>query len=207
MNVAVLVVALVLAVANWVSRLRDDARLEQWTKPLTTIAVIGIALVSGAPQEQITVAVVALALCLAGDVALLPAVDRFVVGLGAFLLGHLAFIVLFLLYGLDMIRLSGIALVAAGLLIATVGSVIVKAAAVRDPALRKPVLAYLCVISAMAAVGWGTGMPWVIAGSTLFVVSDSILGWRQFVRSKPWMPVAVMVTYHLAIISLALSLW
>lgn len=173
MNVALLVVTLGLAVANWVSRWRDDARLEQWTKPLTTIAVIGLALVSGAPQEQVTVAVAALTLCLVGDVALLPAVDRFVVGLGAFLVGHLVFIILFLLYGIDQVSLIGIALVAAGLLIATVGNVIVRSAAVRDPGLRKPVLAYLCVISAMAAVGWGTAMPLVIAGVTLFVISDS----------------------------------
>lgn len=207
MNVALLVVTLLLAATNWWSRLRDDARLEQWTKPLTTVAVIGLALVSGAPTEQVVVATIALALCLVGDIALLPAVDRFVVGLGAFLLGHLAFIVLFVQYGIDAPTLSGIALVLAGLLIATVGAVIVKSAAVRDPGLKKPVLAYLCVISAMGAVGWGTGEPWVIAGATLFVVSDSVLGWRQFVHSRPWMPVTVMVTYHAAIVSLALSLW
>ena len=44
-----------------------------------------------------------------------------------------------------------------------------------------------------------TGLPWVIAGTTLFVVSDSILGWGQFVHRKGWMPVAIMVTYHGAI--------
>jgi uncharacterized membrane protein YhhN len=69
------------------------------------------------------------------------------------------------------------------------------------------VLAYLVVISSTAVVGWSTAMPWVIAGTTLFVVSDSILGWREFVSQKPWMPLAVMVTYHGAIASLALSLW
>ena len=114
---------------------------------------------------------------------------------------------LFANYGFDAPLAAGLALVAAGLLIATVGAVIVKAATHQDRALRGPVLAYLCVICAMAAAGWATGTPLVIAGSTLFVVSDSILGWRRFVRERPWMDVAVMVTYHLAIGSLALSLW
>lgn len=82
-----------------------------------------------------------------------------------------------------------------------------RAAAESAPELRLPVVAYLGVISAMAVCGWATGRGWVIAGTTLFVVSDSLLGWRQFVRSHAWMAVAVMVTYHAAIVSLALSLW
>ena len=44
-------------------------------------------------------------------------------------------------------------------------------------------------------------------GTLLFVISDSILGWARFVRSEPWMPLAVMFTYHGAIGLLALSLW
>ena len=67
--------------------------------------------------------------------------------------------------------------------------------------------AALLVISAMTIVGWSTGQPWVIVGSTAFVVSDSVLGWRQFVRPAPWMGPVVMVTYHGAIAALALSLW
>jgi uncharacterized membrane protein YhhN len=83
----------------------------------------------------------------------------------------------------------------------------VQGAAFADRALQKPVLAYLVVIMAMAVVGWSTTMPWVIAGTTLFVISDSILGWHQFVGQKKWMSPAVMITYHGAIAALALSLW
>ena len=35
----------------------------------------------------------------------------------------------------------------------------------------------------MTVCGWATGRGWVIAGTTLFVISDSLLGWRQFVRA------------------------
>jgi hypothetical protein len=41
------------------------------------------------------------------------------------------------------------------------------------------------------------GNAWAIAGAALFVTSDAVLGWRQFVGQAAWMPVTVMVTYHL----------
>ena len=69
-----------------------------------------------------------------------------------------------------------------------------------------PVGIYLIVILAMAAVGWATGRAVVLVGTTAFVVSDSILGWEAFVRRNRWQPLAIMVTYHVAITSLALAL-
>jgi len=195
------------ASANWWSRWRDSNRIEAWSKPLTTVLVIALALASGAPSSRIIVAVIALVLCLAGDVALMPAIDKFVVGLASFLLGHVVFIVLFAQYGMDHALLGAIALVGVVVLAATAGRRIVRGAATEDAALRIPVLAYLAVISAMAVCGWATGRPWVIVGSALFVLSDSLLGWRQFVREHSWMAVAVMVTYHGAIAALALSLY
>lgn len=207
MQVALLIATALAAVINWWSRIRGNAAVETWSKPLTTVLVIGIALVSGAPTDQIVVAVVALALCLLGDVFLMSVVDKFVFGLASFLLGHLVFIVLFVKYGLESTTLAGLALVLAALLGASVGRVIVQGATFADRTLQKPVLAYLVVIMAMAIVGWSTAMPWVIVGTTLFVISDSILGWHQFVGQKRWMSPAVMITYHGAIAALALSLW
>ena len=207
MKIALLVVTVLVMFVNWWSRWRGDDRVEQWAKPLATIGVVGLALVSGAPTAQIVVASIALTLCLGGDVALMPAIDKFVVGLASFLLGHLVFIILFIQYGLTEPALAGVAVILAGVLVATTGLTIVRAAAVQDRALQLPVLAYLLVISVMAVFGWATANPWVIAGSALFVLSDSLLGWRQFVRSHDWMAAAVMVTYHGAIASFALSLW
>lgn len=192
-------------VTNWWSRVGTRPRVELVSKPLATVGTIGMALVSGAPHHTITWAVIALGLCLVGDIALLPAVDRFVVGLGAFLAGHLAFIVVFVKVGAHHPRWGGLALIALALMITTVGRVIVFS--VSEPSLRKPVLGYLVVISAMACVGWATANPWIAVGSTAFVVSDAVLGWGQFVREKRWMPITIMVTYHIAIGCLALSLW
>jgi uncharacterized membrane protein YhhN len=195
------------ATANWWARLRGSTRVEVLAKPLTTMLAIGLALANESPTGQVATAVIALGLCLHGDIALMPAVDKFVLGLASFLLGHLVFIVLFAQYGMSHLGLGAVALGLVVVLVATAGRHIVSHAAAADPGLRIPVAAYLSVISAMAVCGWATGQGWVIAGTTLFVVSDSLLGWNRFVRSHAWMDAAVMVTYHGAIVSLALSLW
>jgi hypothetical protein len=83
------------AVCNWYFRVRPNDLGELITKPLTTVGAIAIAALAGGPHSATIVAVIALVLCLIGDVALLPAVDQFVVGLASFLLGHIAFIVMF----------------------------------------------------------------------------------------------------------------
>lgn len=200
----VLTAVILLAGLNWWSRVNGDGRLEEWTKPMVTVLVILLALVLNASGAATAWCVVALVLCLVGDVALLPRVDRFVVGLGAFLFGHLAFIGMFVSLGLDRWALAVPALVAVVLLGATIGRRIVVGAAPRS--LDVPVRAYLAVISAMAVIGWATGRTWIMIGSVAFVASDSVLGWRQFVHARAWMPVTIMATYHLALVALTLGL-
>lgn len=206
-STTVLVVIVVAAGINWWSRAIASDKVEAWSKPLVTTLVIVLAATVDAPVDQRVVTVVALLFCLGGDIALMPAIDRFVVGLASFLLGHLVFVTQFVLQGLDNPALGAIAAVLTIALVSTVGRRIVAGAATSDRALRVPVSAYLLVISAMTVVGWSTGRPWLVVGSTAFVVSDSVLGWRQFVSTsdRRWMSVTVMVTYHLAITGLALG--
>ena len=204
MFVVALIVAGVLALANWWSRHTDDVRLEMISKPLTTIAAIGVALTADGPGDATAAAVAALVLCLLGDVALLPAVDKFVAGLAAFLFGHIAFIGMAGYIGLRSWTLAGIAMVASALVAALYGVQILRGAMMQK--LQKPVAMYLLVISAMCVFGWATKNWLVCLGSAAFIVSDTILGWRTFVNETKWSPVAIMVTYHVAIISLAASL-
>ncbi len=207
MPVLLLTATALCALANWWSRITNSDRIETWAKPLTTMFVIGLALANESPTGQVATAVIALVFCLWGDIALMQPIDNFVLGLASFLIGHVVFIALFALYGMPHVVLGAIALALMVALAATAGRRIVNGAVAKDPALRIPVVAYLVVISAMTVCGWATGRGWVIAGATLFVISDSLLGWRAFVRERSWMSVAVMVTYHGAIVSLALSLW
>lgn len=203
MTLACIATAIV-AIANWYSRWKGDDRVELISKPLTTVGAIAIAALADGPRPATIATIIALALCLIGDVALLPAVDRFVVGLAAFLLGHIGFIVMFVLRGFDRWWIAGVAIAGCALLLGTVAVPIVRGATVKRFGI--PVRAYLVVISSMCVLGWATGNWLITLGATAFIISDSILGWGQFVAERKWMHVAIMVTYHVAIVSLALSL-
>lgn len=194
----------VLALANWWSRWKQSDRVELVTKPLTTVGAIVIAATAGGPHGATVVAVIALGLCLVGDIALMPVIDRFVVGLAAFLLGHVAFVVMFAELGFDRWPLAGVAIAGCALLLGTVAVPIVRGAATKGFGI--PVRAYLVVICGMCIAGWATGNWLIMVGSAAFIVSDTILGWGQFVAEKSWTHVAIMVTYHTAIVALALSL-
>jgi uncharacterized membrane protein YhhN len=131
---AVLGAAIVAALFNWGARLRRNQGLEAVSKPLTTVLVIFVAIVGVADDVQTAIAFAALALCLVGDVALMPMFDAFVTGLSAFLLGHLVFIALFFQYGFDSPPLGAAAAVLAIALAATVGKQIVDGAGDTTPA-------------------------------------------------------------------------
>ena len=161
---------------------------ELWSKPLTLIALIGVA-VSLDPTDPTVRAwfVVALVCSLAGDVLLLDD-RRFVFGLVAFLLGHLAYTAGFIAADDWRWWACLAALGAVALLIATAGRRIVAAARRDDPTLGGAVLAYLVIISSMAVAAAAAGNAWAIVGAALFVASDTILGWRRFVATSAWMP-------------------
>ena len=202
--IIVFIATAVAAVCNWYSRWKDVDRLEVITKPLTTVGAIAIAATADGPHSATIAAVVALALCLIGDVALMQVVDKFVVGLAAFLLGHIAFVVMFALRGFDRWTIAGVAIVGCAVLLGTAAMPIVRGASAKGMGI--PVRAYLVVISTMCVLGWATGNWLIMLGASAFIISDSILGWGQFVAERKWMHVAIMVTYHVAIVSLALSL-
>jgi uncharacterized membrane protein YhhN len=206
MQAAVLTGIGLVAATNWWSRYRPGDRLEVVTKPLATLLVIALALLVDAnPSGARPWFVAGLVFCLAGDVALLPVVDKFIVGLGAFLVGHALFIIGALVIG---VRLPWVVGAAVGALLhtATIGRAIVRSVRSNKPALGVPVVAYLAVIAVMATLLIGTGRPWAVFGAMAFVVSDSILGWNRFVRNVPSAPVLIMVTYHAALVGLALGL-
>ena len=201
------VVFAIAAGANWWSRWTDNRTVELWSKPLALIALIGVA-VTLDPADPAVRAwfVVALVCSLAGDVFLLDGDRRFVPGLVAFLLAHVAYTI-----GLVVAPAWSWAGFAAGValtvvLASTVGLRIVRAARRSEPVLGPAVSAYLVAISLMFCAAAASGNWWAIIGAGLFVASDSVLGWRQFVGSARWMPVTVMVTYHLGQAGLVASL-
>lgn len=205
---AFLAVALVLAAAfgNWTAVASDNKGLEYLCKPAVVLLLIALALVLD-PRDPTarTWFVVALVLSLAGDVFLMLPRDLFVLGLGAFLLAHLAYVVGMVAGGVQAGRLlAGVVLVAIGILV--VGTQVTRAAYATEPSLVVPVMAYIGVISAMVVAAVGAGEPLAVAGALLFYASDALIAWRRFVREYTWSPVVIIVTYHLAQLGLVLSL-
>lgn len=202
-----LVAAALFAVANWWSRWAQHRPTELWSKPLTLVALIGAAIALDPSDPTVRVwFVVALVLSLAGDVFLLGDDHWFVPGLAAFLAGHLAYVVGFVLA--EPWRWWSFALtwIGLGALAVTIGRRIVAGAVARRTQLRVPVATYLGVISLMVAAAAAAGNAWALGGAILFLASDTVLGWRQFVAPRSWMPVTIMVTYHLGQAALVISL-
>ncbi len=191
------------AVANWWSRLRHDDRVEAWSKPLVTIAMIAAALtIHASPSSARVWFALGLVACLLGDVALLPAVDRFIVGLGAFWVGHAIFCIGALTVGVHR-AWTVVPVVALSLGVGVfAGPRIVRGSGSLAPA----VALYLGVIVVMAVLVGATGRIAGMVGAMAFVVSDGVLGWNRFVREERWANVTVMMTYHLALAGLVMTL-
>ena len=180
---APLVVAAVAAVANWVavwSGGRTGLTIERIAKPVVVLALITVASLAPVPSPMAEAVrpwlVAGLAASLVGDILLLPP-GRFVPGLTAFLVAHLAYLAAFLLVGGEPGWLV-VGLIAGALVAVTVGRVLLRAA--RASGLGVPVAAYLAVITLMAVAATWTGEPAAVAGAWLFVSSDALLGWGRF---------------------------
>jgi uncharacterized membrane protein YhhN len=196
------------AVLDWIAVQLRLKPLEYVAKPLTMVVLIGAVLAmdtsSGTARNYFLAALV---LSMIGDIFLmLPDRERwFVFGLGSFLLGHLAYIP-----GLWLLGISVPPLVVGAILvllaIGTLGLHIVKSVRVQEPKLAPPVALYLSVISAMVASAIGTGRAIAIVGAVLFYCSDALIAWNGFIKEYPWGRLAIIVTYHVAQVCLALSL-
>jgi uncharacterized membrane protein YhhN len=188
-----------LALVDWYAVARGDRRTETWAKPATLVALIGVALVLGATDSSAGLwLLVGLVLGLTGDVFLLGESDtRFRLGLAAFLVGHLAFVVSFTRLGLDPPGWQWGAWIVLFLCLIATRRVVPATFLRGGRALAFPVALYTVVIGAMVIVAFDTGQPTIAIGATVFAASDSILAVNRFVEPRPWAPVAVMVTYHL----------
>lgn len=193
----------VTAVLDWGAVARRAKAVEIVFKPLTLVFLIAAALVLDPTSETRRAwFVAALVLSLAGDVFLMLPKDLFVHGLSSFLVAHLAYIAGFAsdLPGAPALVASALVVMIA---LATVGVRVARAAPSR---LRPPVVAYMVVLSAMVALALAGGPGPAAAAGILFYVSDALIGWRRFIDDRPWMPVTIIVTYHLAQAGFVLSL-
>ncbi len=208
-----IVVALVAAV-NWYSRrpLRDDDDSSPWlewlTKPVVTVGLLFIAdVIDVADPAQRRWFLVGLAFCLFGDLALMWQPELFRSGLVSFVAGHAAFVAGFISRN-DPAPLWAIA--GCGLVLAISLGIgirhLLPAVGRRAPRLFGPVAAYVAVIATMAIASWWGGHWAAPSAAAVFAVSDLTLADNKFVAERPWSPLIVMITYHLALALLVVSL-
>ena len=172
------------AVAALLVAERRESALGRWiAKPLASTGFVAFAFACGAAETDYGRAVlVALALSWLGDVLLIPADERaFRAGVGAFLLGHVAYLAAFSVRGIPPIPFAA-ALAAATLATAPV----LRWLRPHVPrAMKGSVLAYVGVIAAMVAGALATfaaePRAAIAAGALAFWLSDLSVARDRFV--------------------------
>jgi len=160
-------------------------------------------LTSGGIRKRYHVLLLAgICFCAIGDGTL----GWFVIGLSAFLVGHLFYMSAFFgRWRFSKLRAATIVPIAG--YSAFMGNELVRAlTSDAQGHLVAPVLAYVAVISLMAWSALMSGNKYAIAGSLLFVASDSILSWNMFVSDVKYSGALIMLTYYAAQFLIATSL-
>lgn len=205
--IVLLLLALGAAGANWLAVAHDNKRVEYVSKPATILLLVGCALVlHPASEVQRGFFVAALLLSLFGDILLMLPRDRFLAGLGAFLLAHVAFSAGFIASDFSAARgaLAMTFLIIVGAVV--MQRVIRGVRAQGKPGVAPAVLAYGVALSFMVAFAFASRQPLAVVPALLFYFSDGVISFRRFVAPRPWMPVAIIVTYQLAQVGLVLAL-
>jgi uncharacterized membrane protein YhhN len=214
---ALLIGSAVAGVVTWVAVGIRAGKVEAVAKPATILLLIAWVvwrLVDVGVFPGILLAA-ALAASLAGDVLLLRPRRRLLAGMGAFLVAHVAYAFAFNADGLLLDSASariGVSVLAVG-----VGGFAVLSRKARWHKRKGLKGATLIYAASLALMLWSAAMTtqrpeWsllpcalVLGGAALFCLSDSVLGWIEFVRPSRKGLVFVMVTYHLAQWAIALG--
>jgi uncharacterized membrane protein YhhN len=204
---ALLGVAGLLAVGNWIAVANESKPLEYVCKPGTLAALVGVALALDPTHGDVRAwFVVALVLSLAGDVFLMLPSDRFVAGLTSFLLAHIAYVVGLTRHG-GSARALLVAAIPVLIVTGALGARFLRAArAGGHSELTGPVVAYMAVIAAMVTCAFASGIVLAAVGAVLFMTSDALIAETRFVGPRKWAPLVIIVTYHLGQAGLTLSL-
>ncbi|GEL78616.1 lysoplasmalogenase [Tenuibacillus multivorans] len=137
-----------------------------------------------------------------GDVTL----HHFTIGLTAFLIGHLCYVVAFMTqWCSSFMRATSIVpiilfsyIIGHGLITSIVNS--------GKQSLIMPIILYIMVISFMVWTAIMTRNLFAAIGAILFLISDAILAWNMFVVEIPYASVLVMLFYYGAQYLIAKSL-
>ncbi|GIO30264.1 MULTISPECIES: lysoplasmalogenase [Paenibacillus] len=162
--------------------------------PMALILVYAYLQCSSANKRHAFLTLAGLFFCMLGDGLL----RFFVVGLSAFLIGHLFYLSAFLMrWRFSPLRLCA-ALPLAGFAAFMGWKLHGGLTAGGHDNLIVPVFLYVAVITLMGFFAVMTGNWRCAAGALLFIASDSILSWNMFVSDIAYSGVLVMGTYYTA---------
>lgn len=187
---------------------RQDRLAQYLFKPACALGFILIALQSGALNTtygQIILA--ALCLCAVGDVALLSRSRQklFLLGMGAFGLGHVAYI--FAYFGPFLSTLGTLAGLGSAILLVALFKRLIWKGIPHD--MRLPVRIYILIIGAMLVLAFNYAFAqhiWSVGIAALvFAASDFFVGRDRFVRRENWHALAITPLYFGAQALFALS--
>jgi len=179
--------------------------LEIVFKPVTTLLLFAVI---GVPQTTFARLVTAgVALSLVGDVALLSDTNRaFMIGLAAFLLAHIAYVIAFLGVAVWSAHVVGVAVVMIVSSVALLRATWEGATGMHGPTIAYGVVITTMVVSASATVGGPLLMaPFAAVGAILFYVSDSSLAINKFRRPIPHVALLAFGVYWLGQLGIAIS--
>jgi uncharacterized membrane protein YhhN len=191
-----LVFALAIAVIDWWAVATDRLNIEFLAKPSVMVILIAVALaVETDNNVGRGLVIAALGASLVGDVVLMLPDGRFELGLAAFLVAHLIYLVAFIpeLHFLPAV----IALAVIGAVSFAIVPRLMAEVRPHGSLLMIAVPIYIAAVSATAVFAAGTAVWTAAIGGMLFLISDALLGWDKFVGPAPGGRVAVHVTYHL----------
>lgn len=200
MTVTLLVLAGVAALGDWAAVQLRLFRLEYVLKPLTLALLIAAAADLGVAGGWV---LAALGLGLLGDIGLMLSQGEdadvpFRTGLGAFLAGHICYVIAFVRVGVRGLDILAGALIVAGISALALPPILRKAARTAGRQFAMIVAAYAGVLGLMTVFAAGTGIVATAIGGVLFLASDTLLARERFVAKLPHGPLLVIVTYHLA---------
>jgi uncharacterized membrane protein YhhN len=217
MSFVLIGISLVLAVLNWIAVARKWLNIVYISKPTVILALISWLILNGGFQDWTIFFIIGLVLSLAGDIFLMLPNEQFIAGLISFLLAHIAYILgfssvkyVFSIPGLILLILVG--LVAFEVFRRLLSGI--KTRGQRN--LQIPVLIYTFVIGLMLVSALLTlvspNNEWqpfpsllVSFGAILFFISDTLLAWHKFVTPIKFRDLLVIITYHLAQITITLG--
>lgn len=215
MPAALLLLAILLALLDWYAVVRENKPLEYIAKPGVMVALLGWLWTQTGFQGPVFWFALGLFFSLWGDIFLMLPRDRFIPGLLSFLFAHISYVIGFT-RTLPVVNLASLVMALA--VTAAAGFVLRR---VRDGLIasdnRKlvtPVVIYTNVISLMLLTALLTLLrpEWSFAaallsslGALLFFISDGILAWNKFVARLGWGQMAIIISYHLGQLLIALG--